>query len=86
MSVHICQEALKSLLYVLLNLSVYLSLSDKKPPKSWPSEGAIRFEKLYLRYSKADPPVLKSLNFAIEAKQKVCMCVLVSIVLGLVFT
>jgi ABC-type multidrug transport system fused ATPase/permease subunit len=42
------------------------------PPKSWPSEGAIRFDKLYLKYSSAEGPVLKNLNFAIESKQKVC--------------
>jgi len=42
------------------------------PPKSWPSEGAITFDKLYLRYSKGEGHVLKNLTFAIEAKQKVC--------------
>ncbi|GFG33086.1 hypothetical protein Cfor_12110, partial [Coptotermes formosanus] len=44
---------------------------DKMPPQSWPSEGAIRFDKLYLRYSKTEGHVLKNLTFAIEAKQKV---------------
>ncbi|XP_069689580.1 probable multidrug resistance-associated protein lethal(2)03659 isoform X2 [Periplaneta americana] len=44
---------------------------DKKPPKSWPSEGAIKFDRLFLIYSKADGPVLKNLNFSIEAKEKV---------------
>jgi ABC-type multidrug transport system fused ATPase/permease subunit len=42
------------------------------PPKSWPSEGAITFDKLYLRYSKGEGNVLKNLTFTVEAKQKVC--------------
>jgi ATP-binding cassette subfamily C (CFTR/MRP) protein 4 len=48
-----------------------ISPADKIPPKSWPSEGAITFDKLYLRYSKAEGHVLKNLTFTIEAKQKV---------------
>lgn len=54
--------------------AAFLSHLDKKPAKSWPSEGAIMFDKLYLRYSKVEGPVLKNLTFAIEAKQKVCAC------------
>ena len=46
-------------------------ITDKKPPSSWPSEGAIMFDHLYLRYAKAEAPVLKDLNFSIEAKEKV---------------
>jgi ABC-type multidrug transport system fused ATPase/permease subunit len=49
------------------------------PPKSWPSEGAITFDKLYLRYSKAEGHVLKNLTFAIEAKQKVCVMISLTI-------
>jgi len=48
-----------------------ISPPDKMPPKSWPSEGAIAFDKLYLRYSKGEGHVLKNLTFAIKAKQKV---------------
>lgn len=48
-----------------------ISPPDKMPPKSWPSEGAITFDRLYLRYSKGEGHVLKNLSFAIEAKQKV---------------
>lgn len=47
------------------------STPDKKPPSSWPSEGAIMFNNLYLSYAKGEPPVLKDLNFSIEAKEKV---------------
>jgi ABC-type multidrug transport system fused ATPase/permease subunit len=61
----LCQEAINSV--ALLTLSN----SDKKPPKSWPSEGVIKFDRLYMRYSLADEPVLKNLNFTIWAKQKV---------------
>jgi ABC-type multidrug transport system fused ATPase/permease subunit len=49
------------------------------PPKSWPSEGTITFDKLYLRYSKAEGHVLKNLTFAIEAKQKVSELILFTI-------
>jgi ABC-type multidrug transport system fused ATPase/permease subunit len=60
-----CQEAINSVtLPSLYN-------SDKKPPKLWPSEGVIKFDRLYLRYSPAEEPVLKNLNFTIPAKQKV---------------
>lgn len=47
--------------------------ADKKPPKSWPESGKITFEELSLRYF-PDPKsenVLKSLNFVIQAKEKV---------------
>ncbi|ALC40251.1 CG7627, partial [Drosophila busckii] len=46
---------------------------DKKPPKSWPEQGKIAFEELSLRYF-PDPKsenVLKSLNFVINAREKV---------------
>jgi ABC-type multidrug transport system fused ATPase/permease subunit len=59
-------------IYRYISLCLSLSYSDKMPPQSWPSEGAIRFDKLYLRYSKTEGHVLKNLTFAIEAKQKVC--------------
>ncbi|KDR22129.1 probable multidrug resistance-associated protein lethal(2)03659 [Zootermopsis nevadensis] len=44
---------------------------DKQPPESWPSEGAITFERLYLKYPNTESLVLKGLSFAIEAKEKV---------------
>ncbi|KAJ9588188.1 hypothetical protein L9F63_018452, partial [Diploptera punctata] len=47
------------------------STPDRKPPSLWPSEGAIMFDHLYLRYGKEALPVLKNLNFAIEAREKI---------------
>ncbi|XP_053675062.1 probable multidrug resistance-associated protein lethal(2)03659 [Anopheles nili] len=46
---------------------------DKKPPKEWPQEGRIKFEKVTLRYS-PDPDsdlVLRDLNFEIEPREKI---------------
>ncbi|XP_058838490.1 probable multidrug resistance-associated protein lethal(2)03659 [Topomyia yanbarensis] len=46
---------------------------DKKPPKEWPQEGRVKFEKLSLRYH-PDPDtdcVLKELEFEIQPREKV---------------
>uniref|UniRef100_A0A1A9WJ70 Multidrug resistance-associated protein lethal(2)03659 n=1 Tax=Glossina brevipalpis TaxID=37001 RepID=A0A1A9WJ70_9MUSC len=46
---------------------------NKKPPKSWPEQGKILFDKLSLRYY-PDPKsehVLKSLNFEIKSNEKI---------------
>lgn len=47
--------------------------ADKKPPKEWPQEGRIRFEKVTLRYSPdADSDlVLRDLQFEIEPREKI---------------
>ncbi|XP_049772356.1 ATP-binding cassette sub-family C member 4-like [Schistocerca cancellata] len=47
------------------------SAPDKKPPAAWPQQGRIVFQKLYLKYSPTDPPVLRNLNFTIQAMHKV---------------
>ncbi|PNF43102.1 Cystic fibrosis transmembrane conductance regulator [Cryptotermes secundus] len=47
------------------------SAPDKKPPPTWPSEGAIEFEHLYMRYAENQPPVLKDLHFKIDPTYKV---------------
>ncbi|XP_049853049.1 ATP-binding cassette sub-family C member 4-like [Schistocerca gregaria] len=44
---------------------------DKKPPATWPQRGQVIFQNIYLKYSQTDPPVLKNLNFTIEATHKV---------------
>ncbi|EAT32708.1 AAEL015067-PA [Aedes aegypti] len=44
---------------------------QKKPAADWPSTGAIKFEYFCLRYSPGSELVLKDLNLAIEAKEKV---------------
>uniref|UniRef100_A0A182NJ65 Multidrug resistance-associated protein lethal(2)03659 n=1 Tax=Anopheles dirus TaxID=7168 RepID=A0A182NJ65_9DIPT len=49
------------------------SAVDKKPPKEWPQEGRIRFEKVTLRYS-PDPDsdlVLRDLEFEIAPREKI---------------
>lgn len=46
---------------------------DKKPPQSWPEEGAVKFDKISLRYF-PDPTtdlVLKELEFEIQPCEKV---------------
>ncbi|PNF15053.1 Multidrug resistance-associated protein 9 [Cryptotermes secundus] len=43
----------------------------QKPPSCWPMKGMIQFEHMSLKYSPADPPVLKDLNFIIQPAQKV---------------
>ncbi|XP_047106247.1 probable multidrug resistance-associated protein lethal(2)03659 [Schistocerca piceifrons] len=47
------------------------SAPDKKPPAAWPQQGQIVFQKLYLKYGPTDPPVLRNLNFSIQAMHKV---------------
>lgn len=42
-----------------------------KPSSNWPSKGEIKFDRIYLRYSESEPPVLKSLSFIIEPGMKV---------------
>lgn len=42
-----------------------------KPSSNWPSKGKIKFDRVYLRYSNSEPPVLNSLSFIIEAGTKV---------------
>ena len=43
----------------------------KKPPPTWPLEGNIKFDKMFLRYTEADQPVLKNICCVIEAREKV---------------
>uniref|UniRef100_A0A182V3W3 Uncharacterized protein n=1 Tax=Anopheles merus TaxID=30066 RepID=A0A182V3W3_ANOME len=47
--------------------------ADKKPPKEWPQEGRIRFEKVTLRYSPDTDSdlVLRDLQFEIEPREKI---------------
>ncbi|RZB40188.1 ABC tran and/or MMR HSR1 domain containing protein, partial [Asbolus verrucosus] len=41
------------------------------PPASWPTEGKIDFQALFLQYSSEDPFVLKNLTFTINPKEKI---------------
>ncbi|CAH0557995.1 unnamed protein product [Brassicogethes aeneus] len=42
----------------------------KRPSKSWPDKGDVRFKNLYLKYVESDPPVLKNLNIDIHPGEK----------------
>ena len=50
---------------------------NKKPPPGWPQNGVIVMRNACLRYFPDSPLVLKDLNFAIGAKEKVCSSVAV---------
>lgn len=43
-------------------------------PPTWPSQGHISFDQVYLRYAPDEDPVLKNLNINIESGWKVCIC------------
>lgn len=51
-----------------------ISSPDKKPPKTWPDNGLIKFNKLSLRYipEPSSDLVLKELEFEIMPQEKVC--------------
>ena len=42
-----------------------------KPSSNWPSKGEIKFDRVYLRYSESELPVLKSLSFVVKPGMKV---------------
>lgn len=44
--------------------------ADKKPPKNWPTSGAIRFNRVSLTYDEGKP-ILKDLNFEIKSREKI---------------
>lgn len=47
------------------------SIPTKKPHRDWPKAGAVRFEKLYLRYIPTEEPILRNLNIVIKPGEKV---------------
>ncbi|KYN32705.1 hypothetical protein ALC56_12984 [Trachymyrmex septentrionalis] len=42
-----------------------------KPSSNWPSKGEIKFDRVYLRYSESESPVLKSLSFVVKPGMKI---------------
>lgn len=40
-------------------------------PATWPQEGRIVFQNVYLRYAPDEPPVIKDLNVVVECGWKV---------------
>ena len=47
------------------------SSGGKKPPVDWPANGEITATDVSLKYAEDAPPVLKNLNFTVEAGEKV---------------
>ncbi|XP_043656868.1 ATP-binding cassette sub-family C member 4 [Drosophila teissieri] len=47
------------------------ALSEKSPPKQWPTRGQVEFRNMNCRYDPNGSPVLKNLNLTIEAGWKV---------------
>ncbi|XP_021915794.1 multidrug resistance-associated protein 4-like isoform X2 [Zootermopsis nevadensis] len=47
------------------------SAPDKKPAPTWPSQGGVEFDHLYLKYGEDQPCVLKDLHFKIAPSHKV---------------
>ena len=48
-----------------------LTVTDKRPPKDWPSQGELVFDDVSLLYAADATPVLKNLCFKINPKDKV---------------
>ncbi|KAK4055619.1 hypothetical protein OIV83_000165 [Microbotryomycetes sp. JL201] len=46
-------------------------LEDRRPENKWPSQGAINFDKVVMRYRPELPPVLKGLSLSINAGEKI---------------
>ncbi|KAM0788854.1 hypothetical protein ACM66B_002939 [Microbotryomycetes sp. NB124-2] len=46
-------------------------IEDRRPDKEWPSQGAIEFNKVVMRYRPELPPVLKGLSLSISAGEKI---------------
>ena len=50
----------------------FLLTSDDNTGASWPSNGKIEFQNVYLRYDEL-PPVLKNVNFTVYPGEKVAI-------------
>jgi hypothetical protein len=46
-------------------------VTDRKPPDSWPSQGVIVFDRIFLAYSKDEASVLKNVSFVTRPREKV---------------
>ncbi|KAJ8954555.1 hypothetical protein NQ318_000789 [Aromia moschata] len=54
-----------------IDIQPELDENTKEPPKFWPENGKLKFDKLCLRYDPSDPYVLKYLSFEIKPQEKV---------------
>uniref|UniRef100_A0A6B2KWS5 ABC transmembrane type-1 domain-containing protein n=1 Tax=Arcella intermedia TaxID=1963864 RepID=A0A6B2KWS5_9EUKA len=46
-------------------------IEHAKPPPSWPQNGAIAFQNVFMKYPVSEAPVLKDLSFKINPKEKI---------------
>ncbi len=46
-------------------------IPDKKPPSTWPSEGALEFKDIVLKYRPELPPVLKGISMKVKGGEKI---------------
>lgn len=46
-----------------------------QPSQNWPTQGNVKFEKVFMQYGEDNAPVLRNLNFEIQNGWKVC-CVI----------
>lgn len=60
--------------YNNLKSEASLSVPKHKPPKDWPQRGEVLFQDVELKYGSSDVPVLKNINFRINAGEKVNRC------------
>ncbi|XP_033638055.1 multidrug resistance-associated protein 5-like [Asterias rubens] len=54
-----------------LKMEAALTIKDKKPPKSWPSKGDIRFKRYQMRYREGLPLVIRGISLHIRPMEKV---------------
>ncbi|GMH36556.1 hypothetical protein BSKO_04424 [Bryopsis sp. KO-2023] len=47
---------------------------ENRPPESWPSEGAVTVEDVWVKYRPELEPVLKGISFSIKARERVGIC------------
>lgn len=57
--------------YIDVDQEAAANVPEMRPPRSWPSHGAIQFEEYSTRYRKDLDPVLRQLSFRIQAGEKV---------------
>lgn len=49
-------------------------IAETAPPASWPSEGRIKFNHVFMAYQPTLPPVLKNLNISVGKGEKIGIC------------
>ena len=57
--------------YCSIKSEAVLELAEKKPPDSWPDQGAITGQNMCFGYHDSMPRVLNNITFHIKPKEKV---------------